>query len=127
MATAHAEPLEGHVTTAVDSRITDERLEALADMAEKAKADAERDPGHWREDAAKECGDVALALRELQSLRLSATARDRLLDEALRQMSDFHASFSPANDADLTPRTSPAAMRRFVDELASLHYQRHRL
>ena len=50
-----------------------------------------------------------------------------LLDKALKSMSNFHATFAPAADADLTPQTSPAALRQFVDDLASLHYLRHRL
>lgn len=52
---------------------------------------------------------------------------EQLLDEALRVMSDFHASMHPMDDAELTPYTSPAAFRVFADQLASLHYRRCQL
>lgn len=51
----------------------------------------------------------------------------QLLDEALKVMSDFHATFQPTNDAELTPQSTPSAFRAFCDALASLHYRRHHL
>lgn len=43
-----------------------------------------------------------------------------VVDMALTAMAKFHATFQPADDAELTPWTSPAALREFVDEHARL-------
>lgn len=47
-------------------------------------------------------------------------SREELIDQALAAMSAFHSTFEPADDPELTPCTSPAAFREFVDEHARL-------
>ena len=50
-----------------------------------------------------------------------------LLNDAIKAMSDFHATFVPAGDPDLTPQTKPGALRAFVDAHARLMYELHHL
>jgi hypothetical protein len=77
---------------------------------------------------AAETGEQSLGVSGQTSAPIRGeAAAATILDEALRVMSDFHATFTPAHDADLTPQTTPAAFRAFVDALANLHYRRHRL
>lgn len=62
------------------------------------------------------------------SIPSEASRPRELLVRALKLMTDFHATFShDEDDPELTPRTTPAAFRDFVDQHARLLYEEHHL
>ncbi len=64
---------------------------------------------------------------EPEARPVTLTART-LLDQAIDVMSELHRSIEPMeDDPELAGRVPPAAMRKFVDALAQIDYQRCRL